>query len=45
MNKRFLLRIAGLGLIGVALFTGLTGAWQIIAGLAGVALFLFAGPT
>jgi hypothetical protein len=39
------LRIGGLAVIAVALLANLPGAWAMIAGLAGVVMFLAAGPT
>lgn len=44
LRKKMVMRLAGLGLIGTAALAGLPGYWAIAAGLAGVVLFLLAGP-
>ena len=44
MGRKLILRLAGIGLIAAAGLAGLPGYWPIVAGLAGVVLFLFAGP-
>jgi len=44
MNKKIVMRLAGIGLIGVAALAGLPGYWPVITGLSGAALFLIAGP-
>lgn len=44
MGKKLIMRLAGIGLIGVAALAGLPGYWPVITGLGGVALFLLAGP-
>jgi len=42
--KKMIMRLAGIGLIGVAALAGLPGYWPVVAGLGGAALFLMAGP-
>ena len=44
VSKKQIMRLAGIGLIGVAALASLPGYWPVIAGLGGVALFLLAGP-
>lgn len=44
MGRRLVLRLAGIGLIGAAALAGLPDYWPILTGLAGVVLFLLAGP-
>lgn len=44
MGRKLALRLAGIGLIGVSALAGLPGYWPVVVGLAGVALFLLAGP-
>ncbi len=44
VSKKVILRLSGIGLIGVAALAGLPGYWPIVAGLGGLVLFLMAGP-
>ncbi len=44
-NWRWLLRLSGIGIIGIAALGNIPGIWAVLIGGVGVLLFLAAGPT